>query len=242
MRTLFISDLHLDSKRPAITRAFLNLLLEQAPQADALYILGDFFEAWVGDDDDSPLIRQVIEGLKNCTANGTPIFIMHGNRDFLLGNHFCEQTGCQLLADPSTINLYGKPVLLAHGDALCTDDLEYMAFRQQCRSSAWQAQLLSQPLNVRKELAKQLRMQSKQANSNKAEDIMDVNADAVSELITQHQTDLLIHGHTHRPAIHQLTLEQSACQRVVLGDWDDQAWVLEYNADHQFQLQHYAIT
>ena len=239
MTTLFISDLHLDPTRPAVSRAFLDLLEQQVPQADALYILGDFFEAWIGDDDDSPLIQEITTGLKSCTDNGTPVYIMHGNRDFLIGQDFCEKTGCQLLEDPSVVDLYGKPVLLAHGDALCTDDQAYMAFRQQCRNPAWQQQMLTQPLEARRELAKQLRMQSKEANSNKAEDIMDVNADAVTELMQQHPTNLLIHGHTHRPAVHNDGTNENT--RIVLGDWDQKAWLLSYFPDHQYELNSYDI-
>ncbi|WP_235015465.1 UDP-2,3-diacylglucosamine diphosphatase [Oceanicoccus sp. KOV_DT_Chl] len=227
--------------RPAVTRAFLDLLTQQAPTADALYILGDFFEVWLGDDDTSALIEQVIAALRHCASDGTRIYIMHGNRDFLIGEVFCQKTGCTLLADPTVINLYGRQVLLAHGDALCTDDTDYMAFRQQCRSPQWQADLLSQPLAVRRQLAEQLRMQSKQANSNKAEDIMDVNSQAVQCLLNDYNTEVLIHGHTHRPAIHQLTVGDTLCQRIVLGDWDQHAWVLNYPADHNFELRQYPI-
>lgn len=241
MSTLFISDLHLDPQRPAVIRAFFDLLQGPARQSDALYILGDFFEVWVGDDDDAPLSRDVVDALQQLTASGVPVFFMHGNRDFLVGEHFCRETGCQLLPDPSVVSLYGKPVLLMHGDLLCTDDTEYMAFRQQCRSEAWQQQVLAMPLEQRRAMAAKLRQDSREAASNKAEDIMDVNAQAVREALRAHGTDLLIHGHTHRPAIHRFAGDDGELTRVVLGDWDSESWILEYQPDHRFELKHQAV-
>jgi UDP-2,3-diacylglucosamine hydrolase len=159
MTTLFISDLHLDPSRPAVTRAFLQLLEQQARSADALYILGDLFEAWIGDDDDAELNLTVIAALKALSDSGVKLYVMHGNRDFLLGEDFCQRTGCQLLSDPSVVNLYGQDVLLMHGDSLCTDDAEYMAFRVQCRNPAWQAPLLAMSLEQRRQFSQQLRDQ-----------------------------------------------------------------------------------
>lgn len=236
MTTLFISDLHLDPSRPAVTRAFLHFLEDKAASADALYILGDLFEAWVGDDDDAPLATEAQAALRALTAQGVPVYVLHGNRDFLLGRQFAETTGCQLLPDPATVSLYGKPVLLMHGDLLCTDDREYMAFRAQCRSEAWQQQVLAQPLAQRRALAGKLREDSREANSNKPEDIMDVNPDAVLGILDQFDMELLIHGHTHRPDVHRLECDGKRLTRAVLGDWDRQLWYIEYSPDHQLSL------
>ncbi len=238
MATLFISDLHLDPSRPAVSRAFLDLLSGEARSADALYILGDFFEVWIGDDDDAELNLTVIAALKDLTASGTPVFIMHGNRDFLMGKHFCQQSGCELIPDPTVIKLYGRDILLIHGDTLCTDDIKYMEFRQQCRSEAWQSALLSHTVEQRRQLAKQMRADSKEASSNKAEDIMDVNQDEVMRMLAQHDVQLMIHGHTHRPAIHQYG---NGAQRVVLGDWHNTGWIIRYPADGQFKLEEFSI-
>jgi len=243
MTTLFISDLHLDPSRPAVVRAFFQFLQEQAAKADALYILGDFFEVWIGDDDDSELALSVIKALKQVTSSGTPVFLMHGNRDFLIGSDFLRRSGCQLLADPSLVDLYGQPVLLMHGDTLCTDDLAYMAFRAECRSEDWQSALLSRPLTERRVLAQQMRAESKAASSNKSSEIMDVNPQEVHRVMQAHQVNLLIHGHTHRPAIHNLQDDSSdkSAQRVVLGDWHDTGWVLYYRDDNSFTLEAFSI-
>lgn len=241
MSTLFISDLHLDPSRPAVTRAFFDLLEQQAASADALYILGDFFEAWVGDDDDSDLACSVSAALRGLTDRGVSAYLMHGNRDFLIGEEFCSKSGCQLIDDPTVIDLYGHRALLMHGDSLCTDDHEYMAFRAQCRSPEWQQAILSRSLEQRRQLAQQLRADSREANSNKAEDIMDVNAAAVREALQDYDVDLLIHGHTHRPAQHTVTCDQGEATRVVLGDWDRYRWWLVYTADHSFSLKYDTI-
>lgn len=227
MSLLFISDLHLDESRPEVTQAFFHFLQERASKADALYILGDFFEVWIGDDDDAPLALEVQERLLKLSENGTKLFIMHGNRDFLYGERFCKSSGATLLSDPTLIKIATKNCLLMHGDSLCTDDTEYMAFRQQARNPEWQAQLLSQPLEVRRQLATQLRQQSKSMSAMKAEDIMDVNAEAVADIMSSQQADILIHGHTHRPAQHQL---ENAKERWVMGDWHEKAWCIEADA------------
>jgi UDP-2,3-diacylglucosamine hydrolase len=241
MTTLFISDLHLDPTRPAVTQAFFSMLENQASSADAIYILGDFFEAWIGDDDDAELNLSVITALKKLSDSGVKIYLMHGNRDFLIGEDFCQQSGCQLLPDPSVVNLYGQQVLLMHGDSLCVDDIEYMKFRAQCRNPEWQAPLLAMSLEQRRMVSQQLRAQSKEANSNKAEDIMDVNADEVLKVLAEHQVDVLIHGHTHRPAIHSIETNNGEAQRIVLGDWDSHGWILSYQPDNNFQLDKFAI-
>lgn len=225
--TLFISDLHLDPERPAVTELFLELLDTRARVSDALYILGDLFEAWTGDDDNSPMNQAVCEGLKQCATAGTPVFIMHGNRDFLLGAQFAEASGCTLLDDPALIDLYGTPVLLMHGDLLCTDDKEYMAFRAMVRDPQWQHELLSKSLEERQHIAREMRTRSREQTGGKPESIMDVNSAAVVKTMTDHQVQRLIHGHTHRPAIHDLVISGKPAQRIVLGDWYEQGSLLE---------------
>ena len=224
--TLFISDLHLDPERPAITDLFLDFLGTRAVGSEALYILGDLFEAWIGDDDSGTMNDAVCHGLKVCTEAGTPVFVMHGNRDFLLGAAFAERCACTLLNDPARIELYGTPTLLMHGDLLCTDDTEYMSFRDMVRDPGWQAALLSKPLDERRHMAQEMRASSREQTSGKAESIMDVNAGAVGRVMTEYHVQRLIHGHTHRPAIHDLEIAGQPAQRIVLGDWYEQGSVL----------------
>ena len=224
--TLFISDLHLDPERPAITTLFLDFLASRAIRSDALYILGDLFEAWIGDDDTSSMNQAVCAGLKACATAGTPVYVMRGNRDFLLGSGFAERSGCTLLEDPTRIDLYGRPALLMHGDLLCTDDTEYMAFRKMVRDPVWQRDLLAKPLDERRQMAQAMRASSREQTGGKPESIMDVNSDAVVRLMTEHHVQRLIHGHTHRPAIHDLDIAGHAAQRIVLGDWYEQGSVL----------------
>lgn len=226
MTTFFISDLHLHESRPQITRAFFQFLQTRAKGADKLFILGDFFDAWIGDDDDAPLNSEVAAELKKLSDTGTNIFLMHGNRDFLLGEKFAKQAGSQIIPEYRTIDLYGEPTLLLHGDSLCTDDAEYMAFRQQVRSAQWQQQILSQPLPVRRALAAQMREKSQTMNSLKAEDIMDVNQTEVIKAMVDADVKRMIHGHTHRPAKHSLTINGKQAERFVLGDWHDTAWAI----------------
>ena len=225
--TLFISDLHLDPECPAVTDLFLELLDRRARTADAIYILGDLFEAWVGDDDTSPMNQAVCEGMKQCAIAGTPVFIMHGNRDFLLGAQFAAASGCTLLDDPALIDLYGTPTLLMHGDLLCTDDKEYMAFRAMVRDTEWQRKLLSRSLEERQLMAREMRDRSREQTGGKPEAIMDVNKEAVIKIMTEHKVQRLIHGHTHRPAIHELVISGKPAQRIVLGDWYEQGSLLE---------------
>ena len=226
MRTLFISDLHLHESRPQLTRAFFHFLRAQALGAEKLYILGDFFDAWIGDDDDNPLNSQVAEELKKLNDTGTQIFLMHGNRDFLMGEKFAAQAGATMLAEGTVINLYQYPTLLLHGDQLCTGDTDYIKFRQQVRSPQWQQQVLSQPLNARRALAAQLREKSQEMNSLKSEGIMDVTQSEVVKVMQQAGVRRLIHGHTHRPARHQLEIDGEPAERIVLGDWHDKAWAI----------------
>lgn len=230
-RTLFISDLHLDPERPAATGLFLDLLQQQAGAADALYILGDLFEAWIGDDDDSEPGFSVRNTLKSCADAGTRVFLMHGNRDFLLGDRFAAQSGCTLLDDPAVIDLYGVPTLLMHGDTLCTDDTAYQQFRAQVRDPAWQAELLGRSLEQRRAMARELRAASRAHTGGKLESIMDVNHAAVIDIMTRYGTKRLIHGHTHRPGTHDFQVNHEAMQRIVLGDWYEQGSMLTCNTE-----------
>ena len=220
--TYFISDLHLDEARPYVTQALAAFLAERR-NAKALYILGDLFEFWVGDDDDSPIATEVTKLLAEYSSAGPDLFLMHGNRDFLLGKRFAKNTGAQLLDDPTVIKLDGKDVLLMHGDSLCTSDEEYQAFRALARSSDWQASILAQTLDERRALAEHLRMASKDAGSRKAADIMDVTESEVTKALMDSGTDILIHGHTHRPNRHKT----EAGTRWVLGDWDQSGWYIK---------------
>lgn len=225
-RTLFISDLHLDAARPDITRALADFLSNNT-DCDSLYILGDLFEAWVGDDDDAPLAIEVAALLKQFSATGPKLFLMRGNRDFLLGDAFCKSTGAHFLPDPTVIDLYGEPTLLMHGDSLCTADTEYMAFRATARDPQWQASIMSKSLDERRVLAKQIRSMSQEANSNKAEDIMDVTPTEVARVMADAGVNRLIHGHTHRPTRHTI----DSGERWVLGDWDSQGWFIQVNLE-----------
>lgn len=217
--TLFISDLHLDAKRPDILALCLRFLRERAPRAQALYILGDLFEAWVGDDDDTPAYQAIQQGLRALSDSGTALFFMCGNRDFLVGNAFASATACRLLPDPSVIDLYGQPTLLMHGDSLCVADSAYQLLRAQLRHPDWQALFLSKPLAERRRMALDLRRQSQQANQEKNETIMDVSPDAVLQALREHGARRLIHGHTHRPAVHHLEVNGQPAERIVLADW-----------------------
>ena len=226
MTRLFTSDLHLNERQPTVTEGFFRFLRDRAQGVEALYILGDFFDAWIGDDDKSELSTAVAQALSALAESGTRIYLMHGNRDFLIGDEFARACGAELLPDPSVINLYGRPALLMHGDSLCTRDAEYMAFRRRVRSPQWQAEVLSLPLDKRRELAAHMRSQSKSMNSNKAQDIMDVTPREVEKAMRKEGTDLLIHGHTHRPARHPLDLNGQPGERIVLGDWHERGWCL----------------
>lgn len=221
--TLFISDLHLCASRPAITAAFVKFLQDTASKAKALYILGDLFEYWAGDDDiDDDFHRQIISGFKKLSDSGVHIFLMHGNRDFLIADDFCQMTGITLLDDPTMIDLHGKKTLLSHGDDLCVDDVAYQQFRIQVRDKKWQHEFLSQPLQVRKKQIEAIRARSELEKTQKSMEIMDVNADAVNILLGKYQPDLLIHGHTHRPNQHSIDLNGKLITRWVLGDWYEQ--------------------
>jgi UDP-2,3-diacylglucosamine hydrolase len=224
METLFISDLHLAEERPALTAIFEAFLRGPCRQARALYILGDLFEYWAGDDDqDAPLNRRVAEALAAAAEGGLAIHFMAGNRDFLLGPAYARLAGMTILPDPSLLSLDGRRLLLMHGDSLCTDDAPYQAYRRQVRDPAYQAGFLAQPLAARRAFIEQLRQKSEAAKREKAMAIMDVNAGAVAETLRQHDFPVLIHGHTHRPAHHRLEVDGRPCERWVLADWHDSA-------------------
>lgn len=224
---LLISDLHLHEERPDITGAFLAFLQQHAKHAQVLYILGDFFEVWIGDDAISPFQRSIAQALSAVAASGTQIYLMHGNRDFLIGNDFCKLADCQLLADPSLIKLAGESVLLMHGDSLCTSDKSYIRLRRVLRNPLILLILRNLPLRTRQRLAGDLRQKSKASTRMKASDITDVNPEEVARVMAQYKVRTLIHGHTHRPAVHDLGNEK---QRIVLGDWDTQGWYIEASA------------
>ncbi|MBL8539504.1 MAG: UDP-2,3-diacylglucosamine diphosphatase [Betaproteobacteria bacterium] len=220
MATLFISDLHLCRERPEINTLFIRFLRERVPGSDALYVLGDLFEYWAGDDDlADPLHAEIGEALRQASDSGVPLYFMHGNRDFLVGDEFARATGVALLQDPIVVDLYGTPTLLMHGDTLCTDDVKYQAFRAQVRDPAWQNDFLAKPLAVRKAIIENVREQSTREMKEKSPEIMDVNPDAVVEAFRRSGCSRIIHGHTHRPAHHVHEVDGKSCKRWVLTDW-----------------------
>lgn len=239
MTTLFISDLHLDSTRPAITELFGQFVRREGKSADALYLLGDLFEAWVGDDDPSEVGAYVASTLREVADSGVPVYFIRGNRDFLVGQDYAMRAGFRVLPDPAVVVLYGKPTLLLHGDLLCTDDVAYQAFRTQTRNPAWQAQFLSQPLQARLAFAAQARAasQAHQAklreggNDVRFETVTDVTPATVEATFARFGIDTMIHGHTHRPAVHDMQVNGRECRRIVLGDWYEQGSVLRVDAD-----------
>ncbi len=218
--TLFISDLHLSEDQPHITRLFLNFVRTTAPKAETLYILGDLFEYWAGDDDrNTPFHQQIINAIREVGEQGTPVFIMHGNRDFLMDDNMMKDSHATLLTDPTLIDLYGTPTLLTHGDILCTGDVQYQQFRQQVRHPSWRNNFLAQPLEARKAQIEKLRKMSEDQKQSKAMDIMDVNQEAVSDMFRSHHYPRMIHGHTHRQKHHLHEVDGKTCERWVLGDW-----------------------
>jgi len=224
---LLISDLHLEEQRPDITRAFLRFLETRAVHAEALYILGDFFEVWVGDDGMTSFQHEIAAALRVLSESGTRIYLMHGNRDFMIGKAFCLEAGCTLLPDPHIAELGGQRVLLMHGDTLCTRDEGYMRLRRWLRNPVSLFVLHHLPLAKRQKLAQKLRSSSKAETRLKASDIVDVTPDAVVDVMQRHRVRTLIHGHTHRPSSHTLQVAGQPAQRIVLGDWDRQGWALQ---------------
>jgi len=228
---LFISDLHLSEDRPAANERFFAFLEKQARTAEALYILGDFFEYWVGDDDLSYPFNAVIAGvLRDLSRRGVALYFMHGNRDFLVGTGFCEATGARLLDDPTVVELDGERTLLMHGDTLCTDDLDYQAWRRTARSTAWQQAFLSKSLGERRQAVLGMREKSKAVVEAKPDEIMDVNDGAVREALERHGASTLIHGHTHRAGHHRIDLGGRPCERWVLPDWYGRGGYLQTGA------------
>lgn len=224
--TLFISDLHLTGERPETLGLFSRFLRERARDAQSLYILGDLFEAWLGDDLLLPGYGETLEELKALTASGVPVQVMPGNRDFLLGTGFAKATGCELLGEPTRLEVAGAPTLLLHGDTLCTDDIPYQQMRKTLRDPAWMAEFLDKSPEERIALAKQLRDKSQEETGSKAYAIMDVNAEAVAGAFREHKVERIIHGHTHRPARHKGEVDGRPVERWVLGDWTDHAKIL----------------
>jgi UDP-2,3-diacylglucosamine hydrolase len=225
--TLFISDLHLCQERPEVTGLFLKFLETEARAADALYILGDLFEYWIGDEQvDWPEYRPVMAALRALVAAGVPVYVIVGNRDFLMGKGFEAASGCRRLEDETCVELYGRTVLLTHGDALCTRDTEFMKFRALVRGPQWQREFLAKSVAERRRIAGEYREMSQQSTAAKKPEIMDVTPDAVEAAMRRHGVHHLIHGHTHRPAQHRFRLDGGAASRTVLGDWYDQGSVL----------------
>ena len=231
MATLFISDLHLEPGRPEIGEQFLAFLTGPAREANALYILGDLFEAWIGDDDPNPYYGQMKSAIRELADSGVPVFFMHGNRDFMIGKQFAAEAGVRLLDDPHSIELHGENVLLSHGDAMCTDDVEYQAVRAMTRNPDWQAMMLSKSIEERLAFAVQAREQSLARGESMTEEITDVNQEAVEQTLRDSGADILLHGHTHRPAVHPFHVDDRPVHRIVLGDWYEQGSMVVWDED-----------
>jgi UDP-2,3-diacylglucosamine hydrolase len=228
MARLFVSDVHLDAAAPEATEQFLTFLRTEAAAAEALYILGDLFEAWVGDDDEEPGNERVCRALRELNHRGVACFALHGNRDFLLGSGFCARSGCRLLSDPTIVELDGERVLLSHGDALCTDDHPYQELRTIVRDRSWQQRFLALPLSSREQLADEARAGSRRHTSRTVPYIMDVNSQAVVAAFRAARVRRIVHGHTHRPGVHELEVDGAAAQRIVLGAWYEQGSFLRH--------------
>lgn len=231
MATLFISDLHLEAGQPEIGEQFLTFLAGPAREADALYILGDLFEAWIGDDDPNSYYVQMKAAIRKLSDSGVPVYFMHGNRDFMIGDAFAAEAGVVLLDDPHSLELHGENVLLSHGDALCTDDIEYQQVRAMTRNPDWQALMMSKSIDERIAFALQAREQSLARNESLTEEIADVNQAAVEQAIQETGADILLHGHTHRPAVHPFHVDGRPVHRIVLGDWYEQGSMVIWDED-----------
>ena len=240
MAYCFISDLHLQESRPDITKAFLGFLENTAYKAERLYILGDLFEAWIGDDDQNNLISEIQAALLK-TNKTTKIFFLHGNRDFLIGTEFASSSGLEILNDPTIEEMFGKRVLLMHGDLLCIEDRDYQAFRKTSRDAKWQDEFLNKSIEERREIAHKLRTISKEATGIKKEEIMDVSATEVIRTMEESAVNLLIHGHTHRPKSHKITVNHKPAERIVLGDWDAYGWYLWMDSS-SCELKNFSIS
>lgn len=231
MPVYFVSDIHLKPERPDLTRAFSYFLEHTATDATQLYLLGDIFEAWIGDDCPTPGLDDLLQQLKTLSGKGCEIFFQHGNRDFLVGEQFCQSIGAKLLPEELVLPLPMGNTVVLHGDQLCTDDTEYMQFRALVRNPQWQQDFLSKSLEERLAIARQLRDTSKQRTTEKSDYITDVNPNAVKQSLTDNQVSLMIHGHTHRPAVHDVELGSESATRIVLGDWDKLGWYLKVDQD-----------
>lgn len=242
MTTLFLSDLHLDPDRPAITGLLLSFLAGEAREAEALYVLGDLFEAWVGDDDDGELALQVADAFRAVRDAGVPIDFIRGNRDFLLGQDYADRAGMTLRPDPCVVSLGGEPTLILHGDLLCSDDRNYLAFRRQVRDPAWQANFLSQPLAQRRAFAQQARAASQATQMQQALEIGDATDTAVVDLFARYGVRRMVHGHTHRPRVHAHRVGERDCERIVLGDWYEQGSLLRVARDGRATLSQLPLT
>jgi UDP-2,3-diacylglucosamine hydrolase len=229
--TLFISDLHLEEDRPDIAEQFLWFLETEAMHAAALYILGDLFEYWVGDDDPNEHYTWIKQALRKLTRKNVPVKFMHGNRDFMIGEKFAEEAGIEILPDPQVIKLHGTAVLLSHGDTYCTDDLEYQTVRKMTRDPAWQATMLKKSLEERLSFAAQARAASLAHGGAINEEITDVNQDAIETAMREAGVSVMLHGHTHRPAVHEFSLDGHPARRIVLGDWFEQGSVVRWYED-----------
>ncbi|KMV73788.1 UDP-2,3-diacylglucosamine diphosphatase [Rosenbergiella epipactidis] len=234
-RILFIADLHLCQEEPAITAGFLHFLANQALTCSELYILGDLFEAWIGDDDPSPLPQQIAQAL---AALPIPVYFIHGNRDFLVGKRFAQQAGMQRLPEEVVLERFGQRLVIMHGDTLCTDDVGYLAFRKKVHTPWIQWLFLHLPLALRLNIARKMRQSSQQANQHKTMAVMDVNPQAVIEVLQRHQATLLVHGHTHQPAIHPVPEISPLAQRAVLGAWHHEGWMIEWT-EQGLTLSHF---
>ena len=229
--TYFISDLHLSADRDDINQCLFKFLRAQAPHADALYVLGDLFEVWIGDDDQNSFTVSIAEAFNTLRLSGVPIYFIHGNRDFLIRQRFAKQAGFTILPEQVLIDLYGEPTLIMHGDELCTKDIEYQIFRKKARSWWWPRIMLSLPLSTRRKIASKGRATSKHKQSKLSADIMDVTSEEVIKCMQKFAVKKLIHGHTHRPAIHPLEVNGQPAKRIVLGDWYDQGSVLKVSPE-----------
>ena len=230
--TYFISDLHLSADRDDINQCLFTFLSEQALQADALYVLGDLFEVWIGDDDKNSFTSSIAKAFNALRQSGVPVYFIHGNRDFLIRQRFAKQAGLKILPEQVVIDLYGEPTLIMHGDELCTKDIEYQAFRKKARSWWWPRIMLSLPLSMRRKLAIKGRETSKKKQTHLTAEIMDVTPEEVITYMQNFAVKKLIHGHTHRPAIHTLEISGQPAQRIVLGDWYDQGSILKVSKEH----------
>ena len=236
MKSLFISDVHLNDSNNKLSSAFINFLKDSKESCSQLFILGDLFEVWIGDDYETSFINDIKSELLKFTSNGPDTFFMHGNRDFLISEKFLTDTGIKLLPDPFEVNIHNKKVLLSHGDFLCTEDVDYINFRNRVRDKAWQDGFLSKSIDERNKIALKLRNDSSDATQNKSLEITDVNESAVKKIIDDYSPDIFIHGHTHRPNIH----EYASSKRIVLGDWDDFGWYLHLD-NKSYSLEKFSI-